>query len=190
MNALSCLKVLNFYESLTVEAMMAGLAAGGSPLLESLMVPVMEHEELPCVLAALESRSCHETCMPLRQFSMHQYREEKEVLNRLFACRMLASVEHLTLGGHARGWMDALVVYLEEGLKQGRPRGVKRLYAASYCDDPFGDAELLMDFWLEGGHQHWRSWGDRGGGRGKGYTGLRRPSGFSVTRLWAGHVPS
>ena len=55
------------------------------------------------------------------------------------------------MGGHGRSWMAALVVYLEEGLAQGKARGVKCIQARFSNDDPSGDTELLMDVLARGG---------------------------------------
>lgn len=60
-------------------------------------------------------------------------------------------MDDLLLGGHGRAWIKALVVYLEEGLKQGQPRGVKRLKTGFSPDFDDGDGELLMDVLARGG---------------------------------------
>lgn len=151
MNALPCLRVLELPGWKRVKPMVMGLATGGSPLLDTLIVIVSKGEEVPGVVAALEQRSLHEACVPLQEFSFHQYIEDDAIINRLFACRMVASVEHFTLGGLGQTVMKAFVVFLEEGLKQGQPRGVKSLYADFYCHAPKGDAELLMDVLARGG---------------------------------------
>ena len=151
MNALPCLKVLDLRSSELVRSMMMGLATGGSPLLERLTVIVSEYDEIPGVVAALEQRSLHEACTPLCEFKFHQYIEDDALLNRLFACRILASVDNFSLGGHGRAGMKAFVMYLEEGLKQGQPRGVKRFNAEFFCQNPDGNAELLMDVLARGG---------------------------------------
>lgn len=151
MNSLPCLKILILDNSPEVDASLASLATGGSPLLEYMEVAVMEKKELLGVVAALESRSRHKACVPLREFSIFQFADDEEVLNRLFACRMLASVDYFLLGGHGPGWLKALVLYLQRGLEEGSPRGVRHIEAGFSGDFPDGDAELLMDVLARGG---------------------------------------
>jgi hypothetical protein len=134
-----------------VQSFVSWLATGASPLLENLRICVGEDEEVPRVLEALIRRSHHEACVPLRHLRFFQYVEERDLMKEFFACRLLANVEELIMGGHGRSWMDAFVVYLEEGLAQGKPRGVKRVQAGFSYDYPSGDAEMLMDVLARGG---------------------------------------
>ena len=131
------------------------------------MMKVLKDDELPGVVAALEQRSLHEACVPLREFELHQYGEDEELLNRLFASRMLASVGNVTIGGHGRAGMEALAENLEDGLKQGQPRGVTYIRFESGGDRPDGDAELLMEVLARGGAPELENlWGLREDGDG------------------------
>jgi len=151
LNSLPDLKTLNMGEPNYVQSFVSWLATGASPLLENLRIYVGEDEEVPRVLEALIRRSHHEACVPLRHLRFFQYVEERDLMKEFFACRLLANVEELIMGGHGRSWMDAFVVYLEEGLAQGKPRGVKRVQAGFSYDYPSGDAEMLMDVLARGG---------------------------------------
>lgn len=151
LNSLPYLKTLNMGESGSVQAIVSWLATGASPLLENFRACIGEDEEVPGVLEALIKRSRHEACVPLRHLKISQYVEEKDLMKEFFACRLLANVEELILGGHGRSWVDALVVYLEDGLAQGKPRGVKHIQALFFDERPSGDAELLMDVLARGG---------------------------------------
>jgi len=150
LNSLPYLKTLDMGESNIVQSIVAGLATGTSPMLENFRACVGEDKEVPGILEALIKRSRPEACVPLRHLRLSQCVEEKDLVEKIFACRLLANVEELIMGGHGRSWMDALVVYLEEGLAQGRPRGVKRIQAWFFDEGPRGDAEMLMDVLARG----------------------------------------
>lgn len=150
LNSLPCLKTLDMDDSNTVQDMVAGLATGASPLLENFRFWVWK-DEVRGVFEALIKRSRHEACVPLRHLRFFQYVEEKNLMKEFFACRLLANVEELLLGGHGRSWVDALVLYLEEGLAQGKPRGVRRVQTHFSADYPSGDALMLMDVLARGG---------------------------------------
>lgn len=140
LNSLPCLKTLDMDGSDNVQPIVAGLATGASPLLEYFKACVGQDEQVPGVLAAIIQRFRHESCVPLRHLKLFQYVEEKELMKEFFACRLLAHVEELILGGHGQSWVDALVGYLEEGLARGKTRGMKRIQAAFSTDYPSGDA--------------------------------------------------
>lgn len=151
MDPMPCLKTLKLEDTLPTIAIMTAFATGASPLLENIGIIVYEDNQVADVLTALIARSRHEACVPLRHLRFFQYVEEQALMKDLFACRLLAGVEELIMGGHGRSWMDAFVVYLEEGLAQGKPRGVKRVQAAFSTEFPSGDALMLMDVLARGG---------------------------------------
>lgn len=124
-----------------------GVTTGASPSLEDLNY--YSGEDL---VAALESRSLVNACLPLRRLQVYDNSEDGAILKRLFACCMLASVEELILEGAGKAWMTALVTYLEKGLDENRPRSIK-IIRLDFNDDYYspGDAEPLVSVLARGG---------------------------------------
>lgn len=151
MNSLPCLRTLRLDDVPNMDAFMMAFASGTSPLLENLVLSVLDDDKVLGVLTAIIERSCHEACIPFRHIRLFQYIEDEVIMRAFLGCRMIASVEELIMGGHGRAWTNALVGYLQMGLAQGKPRVVKRIQTIFSSDYPSGDAELLMRVLAKGG---------------------------------------